>query len=88
MALTITKTENVFGQEVTIPNAYHRIERINGNKDLIEIELLSYDESQSHMIESNFYKFKPSVQDDALNFIKQGYNYLKTLPEFMDAVDS
>lgn len=34
-----------------------------------------------------FFDFTPSVADDAANFIEQAYVYLKTLPEFADAVD-
>lgn len=34
------------------------------------------------------YNFPCSVTDDAPNFIKQGYEYLKTLPEFADAIDA
>ena len=33
------------------------------------------------------YEINVSVQDGAENFIKQAYNYLKTLPEFSSAVD-
>ena len=33
------------------------------------------------------YSFTPSVDDASTNFIKQGYLYLKTLPEFSGAED-
>lgn len=36
---------------------------------------------------TRFYEFKPSVEEGSDNFIKQAYNYLKTLPEYADAVD-
>ncbi|RYD07011.1 hypothetical protein N752_00080 [Desulforamulus aquiferis] len=38
-------------------------------------------------IEKRFYEFTPSVDEGAGNFIKQGYLYLKCLPEYIDAND-
>jgi hypothetical protein len=36
---------------------------------------------------TKFYTFTPSVESNSSNFIAQAYLYLKTLPEFADAVD-
>ena len=45
------------------------------------------DSSKEQVIEYKQYTFIPSVADGSANFIQQGYEYLKTLPEFADAVD-
>ncbi|PAD19119.1 hypothetical protein [Shouchella clausii] len=40
----------------------------------------------SFLKQSN-YVFIPDLEDGAPNFIKQGYDYLKTLDEYKDAID-
>ncbi|WP_094603465.1 hypothetical protein SPSIL_015230 [Sporomusa silvacetica DSM 10669] len=77
---------------LTADNAYIRIDTVSGYKGQITISVNSY-VSQAEFtggqgyLEQKMYLFVPSVADDALNFIKQGYVYLKTLTEFVDAVD-
>lgn len=83
----MTVNKYAFGQTVLITDAYHRVESIGGNKDNLTFKLVSYDGICTHEVSDNFYNFKPSVADDAFNFIKQCYEYLKTLDEYADAVD-
>jgi len=80
------------GNGLNVSGAYFRIDTISGNKDNIQINLNSYvnkeafQESKSYL-EQQIYLFIPSVSDGAENFIKQGYGYLKTLDEYMNAID-
>ena len=73
---------------VEIPSAYIKITNIEGNKNsiFIDIEIFNNNECNT-LLEIKRYYFKPSVEDTASNFIKQGYEYLKTLDEYKDAVD-
>lgn len=38
-------------------------------------------------VDQKYYSFPCSVEDDAPNFIKQGYEYLKSLDVFSEAAD-
>ena len=44
-------------------------------------------DSEYGYLEQKIYNFIPSVEDTSSNFIKQGYEYLKTLDEYADLVD-
>jgi hypothetical protein len=61
-----------------------KISSITGNKTKLTITV-------SHIADvatfNRSYVFEPSVADGSENFIKQGYLYLKTLPEFSGAED-
>jgi hypothetical protein len=61
-----------------------KITSINGNKSKLIINVLHFCDVASF---SHTYSFEPSVAEDAPNFIKQAYLYLKTLPEFSGAED-
>ena len=75
-----------------IQNAYIRIDAINGYKGGLDISVNSYVSQQDFIdgkgyLEQKIYHFLPDVSGTALNFIKQGYEYLKTLDEYKDAID-
>ena len=75
-----------------IKNAYIRIDTVNGFKSGIDISVNFYVSQEAFnngqgYLEQRMYNFVPSVEDTAPNFIKQGYDYLKTLDEYKDAVD-
>lgn len=81
LEMTIPKT-------VTVNNAYLMINKIEGNKEIMDMSLNVYkDETKDYLISTQSYSFVPSINDGSDNFIKQGYSFLKTLPEFQDAVD-
>jgi hypothetical protein len=88
MALQIKTSFN----GIVVNGAYARIDSISGFKGGIDFSLNFY-VSQSEFTDGNGYfkqkmhHFVPSVEDDAPNFIKQGYEYLKTLNEFENAID-
>ena len=77
---------------IQITNGYSRIDSISGSKNGITFTLNSYLNRQAYengkeYIEHRELSFIPSVKDNSSNWIKQSYNYLKTLEEFKDAVD-
>lgn len=89
MALSKTITTS---HGLEIPNAYIRVDRLGGNKNNLDIKVSVYvsDQTQNEgypWVEQYTYSFAPSVETGAENFVKQAYLYLKTLPEFSDAVD-
>jgi len=80
----IKLTDN-FGIEVEIPNAYIKIPKLECTKNQINFILEIKKDSESIP-----YFSKNKVTDYNINGenpIKQAYLYLKTLPEFADAVD-
>ena len=87
---------------VIVDNAYWKVAAVVGGKDYLTIRLEAYlNESAAHdtfedgkliarkkdplLIQNR--AFRPSVEEGAENFIKQAYEYLKTLPEFEGATD-
>lgn len=75
-------------KNVSIPNAYIKIIYLQGSKEKMHITVGFYsDVEASNLIYSKHYDFLPDVNDPSENFIKQAYEYLKTLPEFEGAVD-
>lgn len=69
----------------TISTAYIKIISVEGSKGSINIVVGIYKDDK--LIITKTYTFTPSVQDSATNFIKQAYEYLKTLNDFRDATD-
>lgn len=88
MALQINTTIEVYGTQLEFQNSYHQIDMLNGNKDGLSFIVCIYDSQQkTNLISQKTFSFVPSVAPDSLNFIAQGYNYLKTLPEYENAED-
>ncbi len=78
---------------LTLTNAYIRIDEQSGGKDGISLRVRTYVSKEKReigctWIDEKIYTFVPLVADDSLNFIKQGYEYLKSLPEFTNALDA
>jgi hypothetical protein len=78
-----------FSSPAILRNAYVRIDSINGTKNKLFMTVGFYNKANDLMIVAyqNLYEFYPNVNDDSQNFIKQGYEHLKTLPEFAVAID-
>jgi hypothetical protein len=72
-----------FEGKLVAKNAYWKIEKIEGNKDSMRVEICATANGQE--VERFVSVFNPSL--DGKNFIAQGYDYLKTLPEFDGAID-
>lgn len=78
--------------ELKIKDAYIKIGSIVGNKDKIDAYFMSFINKQSSVnqlepIAVKLISFTPSLDDSSGNFIQQGYEYAKTLPEFLDSID-
>lgn len=67
-----------------LSSAYIKVESVDATKDNATA-YVSIVSGESKL--GKKYKFIPSVADDASNFIKQAYIYLKTLPEFAGSTD-
>ena len=88
MALSKNTIKNIYGKDITFENAYIKITNISGNKELEILTVSIYsDNTQNNLIEIKEYNFIPNVENSAPNFIKQGYEYLKTLDEYKDVID-
>jgi len=89
--MAISKNINL-NNGLEINDAYLRICLLSGNKDNININLCSYLSQEAFQqgkewLEIKEYNFVPITTDTSSNFIKQGYDYLKTLDEYKDSVD-
>ena len=68
-----------------VENAYIKVDFVSGDKNTINITVGYYKTNESNnCFKVNSYSFNPSLDN---NFIKQAYEYLKTLEEFKDAED-
>ena len=74
-----------FGDTVVFNDTYIKINEINGYKNKITVILFIYKKENELLLKSEAYSFTPNLDGD--NFIKQGYEYIKTLPEYADAID-
>lgn len=71
---------------VSVSNAYQRVEGVWFNaKDQISFNLRSYADESCPFIHE--IAFTCSFDIEGENPFRQAYEYLKTLPEFADAVD-
>lgn len=86
MALTqsLTLTNN-FEEESYFKDAYLRVGKVTATKNLSTVELSYYKNNSSPSLITRYLTF--TLDLDGPNPIKQAYLYLKTLPEFSDAVD-
>jgi hypothetical protein len=65
-------------------SAYVKVVGISGDKEKVSANILFKGDACEF---NKQYQVPVSVQDNALNFIAQIYQYLKTLPEFAGAED-
>lgn len=79
--------ERTIEKQQTIEDAYIKVSSVNGNKTTLDFEVEVYNSEQSELIYISGYKFNPDTTDNSPNFIQQSYEYLKTLPEYADAID-
>ena len=84
MALQKNLTIDVHGKSLVFENCYFRVSSVSGNKYnlIVKVDAIY---SQKEIISSQDYVFEPSMNGS--NFIKQAYDHLKTLPEFVGATD-
>jgi hypothetical protein len=74
---------------VVVQDVYIRVSQVLAEKTSMkfDVEYLKTADTNEPFIIKPFFCV-PSIEDDAPNFIKQGYEYLKTLPEFVEAIDA
>jgi hypothetical protein len=80
-----SKTDQNLIGSLSAKDAYWKIVKFSGNKTRCDLTVDVYKEQNNGFIESQSFSFEPSMNGG--NFIKQGYEHLKTLPEFAGAVD-
>lgn len=85
MALSTDLTLSAFNQDVIIKDAYIKIDSIFGDKNTITLNVGIYQLPDKIELTRKGFSFAQDL--DGKNVIAQGYEYLKTLPEFSDAVD-
>lgn len=79
-----TKVEDL----LTFTDTYIKINKIYGDKSNLKIIVNIYTSSDcSILLDAKEYNFTPSVADNSVNFLKQGYDYLKTLDDYKTATD-
>jgi hypothetical protein len=87
MALQKSYTKTVYGQQFVFNTAYFQITDFSGLKDVI-IHVTVFDSAEkNNVIDQLPYTFSLDVRDTAKNILKQGYEYLKTLDEYKEAID-
>lgn len=86
LAKQVVVTDN-FGVDVTFDNAYIKITKVKGGKENLFISVNTYSQENGVLVKEETYTFAPSVADGSDNFIKQGYQHLKTLDKFASASD-
>lgn len=89
MAIKIEKELDI---GITLKDAYCRIDTVNGYKKNIQITVNTYVSREAFLnnasyVDQKIFSFEPSVAIGSENFIKQGYEYLKTLPQYENAVN-
>ena len=89
MALQKTlKLTNNFGTETTIENAYIKVgEVVFAKPRALTSVLFKKTKEDDVPVKVERYSFESIVGQNAKDAIAQGYEYIKTLPEFADAVD-
>jgi hypothetical protein len=85
LSKSITLLDN-FNIEVSITEAYIKIENIYGTKSNLTFAL-AYKKHKDDIEPFNTEAFEFIPMLEGVNFIAQGYEHLKTLPEFADAID-
>jgi len=70
---------------VTITDAYIKVGNINGTKNWFSFTVEIKGNAEAPAVMEETHSFAPSM--DGGNFVKQAYDYLKTLPEYAGAED-
>lgn len=81
--MALSKTFEYRG--LVVKNGYHKVGYLSGNKESVIVNVEKFTNDKQNIIDVENYSFVPNMNGE--NFIKQAYEYLKTLPEFADAQD-
>lgn len=82
---TVTLVDRL-DESIIFDKAYHRITRIDGNKNSISfyVDVFKTKDAEFSLNQTK-HSFQPVLNGN--NFIAQAYAHLKTLPEFAGATD-
>lgn len=83
--MALQKNHNYVG--ISVKESYIKIYEIRGYKENMEICIGYHSSAGSPMYASETYRTVPDLSPLSDNFIKQCYDYLKTLKEFSDTKD-
>lgn len=89
MALKLNVTTST---GVEAAEAYVKIKDLAGNKEFVQLNVAVYYSEEAYRSGKEYlynitHFFKPSVEESSENFIRQGYEHLKTLNEYSQAID-
>lgn len=80
--------EQYIEKEIIIPSAYIKILNIEGDSLKIKLIVGVYEDgTKENLIHTKRYEFVPDTDNESSNFIKQGYEYLKSLEEYAGSTD-
>lgn len=86
MALLKNIEKTIYGSRIVIDSAYIVINQLDWNKECTKILVFIFDsKDKENIIETKNYEFISALEGE--NFVKQAYEYLKTLEEFKDSKD-
>lgn len=79
--------------EITVNQAYARIDSLVGNKTSLTIYVNFYVTAEAAnsgipSFKQSSYEFTPNSSEGSERWDKQAYEYIKTLPEFEGAIDA
>lgn len=79
---------DVVEKNIEYADCYIKITYVSGHKKEVTLTVFFYEDSScKKAVTFKSYTFVPSVDIGSNNFIQQGYEYLKTLPEYASATD-
>jgi hypothetical protein len=70
---------------IDVVDGYIKVSSVSGGKQNLSAQIEYSVSSEFQAVQTKSVSFVPSMSD--VNFIKQAYEHLKTLPEFAGAVD-
>jgi hypothetical protein len=87
MALKVKYTKQITGFPDVSAMSYCRVEKVNTLKNQAVCSVIYFTEKKTEMLGNAEFSFVPSVVDGSKNHIAQAYEHLKTLPDFVGAID-
>jgi hypothetical protein len=83
--MAIETLNTVLDNGITVPTLYNRVEVIQLQKNSMRVKVRQYVDTTKPYLRERHLELEYNITGE--NPIKQAYEYLKTLPEFADAVD-
>lgn len=77
---------------LVLENCYVKVESVSGTKEDLSFNMKIFVNEQARVnnkswIDERQYNFTPDIGEDSENFIKQSYEYLKSLDDFKNSID-